>query len=262
MNTKLQNLLYCLALSVLAACSKANLNQNVIDQLLQSESIIGGTENTDLDFQQLVPLVVMSDGTCSGSYIGQKTILTAAHCFNTGAIEKVYFNFKPNTISCSPVSTKIHPQYKKALRPLEYDLAVVKFDCAEADMEILNQLQPLEIADKYSQSKKALIYGYGLQSLTGQTISYPALNYLSFPKLELITDKKNSGFCLRVNPRRTPYLGDSGGPVVQFDENGKPAIIGVSAKLTTSDSHGDPRTIFQACQAKAFAHKDWILEDF
>jgi hypothetical protein len=264
MKSKSLHALLFLALSILAACSKTNLNRGSADQLQPSNSIIGGMPNSDLMVEHLVTLIDMTDGSCSGAYIGDNRILTAAHCFNSGEVKKIYFNFKPDSILCQPVAIKIHPLYRKSRPRGGHDIAVLKFDCTEADMKIIKEIQPFEIAEKYQEAKEASIYGYGLQSIYGKSKSYPELYYLSYPKLENINNDENSDFCFRAEPERTPYLGDSGGPVLQLNENGKPVIIGVTVRLATYDvlnnGSGDPRTIYETCNAKAFANKDWILK--
>ncbi len=220
----------------------------------EQTGIIGGEVNKNLRLQEAVVQLVFTDGDCSGSYIGSNKILTAAHCFNSGKLKSVSFNLQNEIVTCAYVSRRIHPKYIRNVAT--FDLAVIKFECTPEDSIKVNQVKPLEIADK-ATNDEIIVLGYGMKSLSDAHNPFPELSYLTFPPLKL-SKAKTLYLCVPANSKRTPYLGDSGGPTLQNNHGGDYKIIGVSSQLSAPNS--DPNRIEALCFAKAFEFKKWILK--
>jgi hypothetical protein len=122
------------------------------------------------------------------------------------------------------------------------------------------------------------VAGYGQTAITSSTpAETPDLNFLGLENFDLETALNDpeilSEFraslislrtyiqvdrilCFKASPDRSPYFGDSGGPIYQLDKNGNYFLVGV-------ESHGlqktqDSISIIGACGPTIQFHRQWI----
>lgn len=185
---------------------------------------------------------------CSGVVISQQYILTAAHCASD-QLHSVRFGNKSQQFRISRVF--IHPFYRKHLlsarRPSQQvnDLAVL-----ELARVIPQAVEPITIYSELSLPGRALLFGYGKESNSGQmgTLRYKRLNIIDYfvESGEWVTSFAACG-------------GDSGGPLVFEDEEGELKLIGIT-------SRSDPRDNIRHCIGPAIQtdliHQRWWLSQF
>lgn len=192
---------------------------------------------------------------CTGTLIDAHTVLTAAHCFNTGSIPSLTYVIASTDLFCSSGYTKnlsfesssvvIHPNYVRNSEPSKdqpyYDLAVVKFKGL-----LPSKFKPVNFAtmsmENIAASSLGLIMaGYG--KTTTKETSYPELRLVNktasqvfLSKIDastgklinLITDM--SLFGVKQTDAHGVCSGDSGGPLL-VKYNNEYQILGVASYI-------------------------------
>lgn len=201
----------------------------------EESAIVGGRRvtNTDPRANWVVMVrgtkgsfIFRSSGICTGAFITEDVILTAAHCLDEkGASYDIAYGLNPleekrKVLRIDKVLA--HEDYKRDTSKLgAYDIALVKIrDPKPSRLKILG-LQGLTTLD---QPTPYLAIGYGRTSDGARSKERGILH--STPTIiseinetHLIGNQKNGvGIC----------QGDSGGPLLKADENGEPVIIGIT----------------------------------
>lgn len=201
--------------------------------------IVNGNELTETDKEQFnwfASLFYKNQLYAGGVYIGNNTILTAAHCVKSYVPDKIRMGYfgpndpKNNIKFYNVVSTKMHPKYN--LNDLNNDIAYIKIDKNPSD----DGFTPIPILNKRRDKKLKLtrvgkpctIIGLGRLSSNGaipnkvqktdifivnkKNTDYPA-SYIKY-KMLLAGDENNPN---DPNDNEDSCQGDSGGPLIAWD---------------------------------------------
>ncbi|MFV8248391.1 S1 family peptidase [Bdellovibrio bacteriovorus] len=205
--------------------------------------------------------IFRSSGICTGAFITEDVILTAAHCLDEkDAKYDIAYGLNPleekrKVIRIDKVIT--HEDYKRDTSKLgAYDIALIKIrDPKPARLKILG----LQAQTTLDQPTAYLAIGYGKTSEGSKVKERGVLH--STPTIiseinetHLIGNQKNGiGIC----------QGDSGGPLLKADENGEPVIIGITH--ATFRYKGDPVTSNECYSRAAYVsvanQMDWIQKN-
>jgi len=166
-------------------------------------------------------------GSCSGTVIAQRAILTAAHCIGIGAATgtiKVFLGSGPELVT---QSFAVHPSWREA-NNTAFDAAVVLMP-----EDIGRTPLPLLLSRDARVSENAILAGWGKDSIAGVPATLRAgvatITAVSALTLQTTFTTTASSVC----------QGDSGGPIL-LSEGGGWAVGGViSANSTLACSSGD-----------------------
>lgn len=255
----------------------------------KSSHIINGQLVLDEKIKQATVLIGAS---CTGSYIGENFVITAAHCYKhflQPQFKKVTFNFK--NIKCPISSYVIHKDYIDS-RYIN-DIALLKIKCADADQSLIQQITPFQI-DKNETSRVGAYKaaGYGTTEWQGPMM-FSKLRYVEFDQTstpnEIMADYQaytsskqqeyknyfwgllrpfvNSTMDLlfKVRDNKTVYHGDSGGPLYFYDSNNEFYLAGVTSfgiKNMSSQKFFSPKTdvVYGVTFVNVFYFSGWIEE--
>lgn len=194
-----------------------------------STAIVNGAECSTANSP--VVLLNMKDasgqqlGSCTGTVIAPRAILTAAHCFGTGTTSiKVFLGTGPEQVSQSFAA---HPSWREA-NNTAFDAAVVLMP-----NDIGRPPVPLLLSRDARVGENAVLAGWGKDAIAGVTATLRAgvatITAVTALTLQTTFTTTASSVC----------QGDSGGPIMLL-EGGVWAVGGViSANSTLACSFGD-----------------------
>jgi hypothetical protein len=196
------------------------------------------------------------DRICTGTLIGNNTVLTAAHCFankNNILYSAIYATIDLNCSSgfnkrliYEITSVDLHPNYALDSNPSknsqDYDLAVVKFSGILPSEYRPLSLLPIDIHSLINNpAQKFIMTGYGKTSTNSDLL--PELRFLTKQASSVFLTKpdpssgasidliKQMGLIgLKQNDARGVCNGDSGGPLLLASGNSY-VIVGVASYL-------------------------------
>lgn len=219
-----------------SAPAAARVDEGTVDSF-----VIGG-EPADEAWSTTIVQVVTGSGTCTGSFISEEWILTAAHCVESRA-EILYGAVDENDLESAGLASGFsHPYFSEV--NLTFDFGLYLLD----DPVALSEIEVLELAsyeDDWYLEVGQPTYSLGWGAI-GPTNAFPTSLQIGY--MELISDVEcadrirdttgavfdpNTGICTFLDGVSTCF-GDSGGPVVAVDPEGNSVIIGVT-------SYGPPR---------------------
>ncbi|XP_016836621.1 serine protease SP24D-like [Nasonia vitripennis] len=273
--------------ATLLLCLFGILSSNLISNVaarLGGEGIIGGERADEKQFPYQVALLVKGKLVCGGGIIGDKYILTAAHCFidKTGSFyNRAYTVVAGATdlnldegIKIAPEKVYVHKDYQTST--FENDIAILKLKegLGVDSNPSLSKLNLPKANLKYT-GRTAVISGYGFTTI--QVMTYPVIgipievggstdNKLRFTKVDIISNAEcaqrnalkpvyNSNICGQVkqhNPSKSEGIcsGDSGSPLVIDDD----VVIGV---VSTSPL-GCDETVEAASYTRVSSHLTFV----
>jgi secreted trypsin-like serine protease len=227
--------------------------------------IIGGVNASILTFNFMVGIILFHDNFpfsfCGGSYLGNGTIITAAHCVknlqkkNTSA--RVYYNLQDLNNFLD------HDQYHKVIRykihdlfeenNLTHDVALLKIP----DININNVMIP---NSTYDTNDTFLILGYGfidkkITHLNGLHLGkVKILDRTMYPNLNT-DDSMLIAQGIANDTTIDSCFGDSGSPLLLIDKNNNNIIYGI-----TSWGIGCANILYPGVYSNVFYLKDWIIK--
>ncbi|XP_015782661.1 trypsin-like [Tetranychus urticae] len=235
--------------------------------------VVGGREAEDGEFPWQVSLQLKHRffgyrHFCGGTIIGNRWIVTAAHCANhidnnntiavLGAIDLTPFQYH---VKAAINSTFVHPNYNQ--NTIENDIALLK---TSEKIDLTGQNYPISSAclpESLDQqpSGNAIVTGFGKTSESGGSSS-TLLRAAEIPVMSLEACKEYYGN--RVYPKmlcagykegkHDSCQGDSGGPLVQIVDN-HGVLVGV-----VSWGIGCARPAKPGVYTKVSSYIDWIYE--
>lgn len=173
-----------------------------------------------------------NEGLCTGTIINSNTVLTAAHCFEEGAIAVA---IKAGGKTYDAVQAIIHPLYDKNPSPARnYD----RNDVALVKIAGTFSIAPLPIITSRSvkNGETLIVAGYG----EDENKDYGTLKAAYMKASETY----KSGFVLAYDDTHTNVcFGDSGGPAFGYVD-GVLGVFGVTSSGTVGDCLSGDKTFF------------------
>jgi len=216
------------------------------DTFTHKDPQIGGQASTE---KYLDAVVAITDENmqvfCSGTYIGAKTVLTAAHCLNGSDAVKIYFGVKPSLDQekCSQgiadacnhfISSSykvLHPKFDP--KKLSNDIALLELVSEPQGVKPIPYLPTfLALKDQDKQLLPLELTGFGLTE--NQTSAPQFMRLSSYNLLEGFGPTTFEGFLLESNQiyyyqkNGGPCQGDSGGPAV-IERQGMHFLAGITS---------------------------------
>ena len=249
--------------------AKVSVDENatcVPESKLMAKGIIGGKRINPTDKDSTTVAMVLSRkkkdaGICTGTLIGPKLLLTAAHCIKASADETLIVFY--SAISCESGfdSTKNSQRVSKVIVHKDYvpsektkeginDIALIILqDPAPVNYPIYKIADPAKLKDS-----RLYFYGYGV---TGSNEGGAGiLRKTSFSRNDFSVEKENNKIRVQQDNGTGICSGDSGGPgFVNID--GEAQILGVNSfvKGPEDDFCNGTSTL-----ALAYSYKEWIQD--
>lgn len=211
------------------------------------KAIIGGTVAKATDYQSVG--LLSSGGTCTGTLVAPKWVLTAAHCVSGRAATSVKFTVGGKTYSSDAI--KVHPSYNPNAFSLGNDIALVHLTAA------VSGITPAALASTAPKAKQSVtIVGFGLTGtgVTGQTTGAgtkrygtQVIDFVLAPHILWMFDK---------NETSSIAQGDSGGPAFAM---GTTSIVGVASGVSVGT--GGKLGIWgtYAFETRVDTHRAWLV---
>ena len=207
---------------------------------LPVQKIVNGTPCGGLETTPIVRVLLkVQDGNsydfipaCTGTAVSQRTIVTAAHCFELpsgyGQIVGAGIAVGPSdNIRVIAGSYAIHPEYGYQNNTAFNDVAVITLD-SDAGVNTL----PILASETPESGDIVSIFGYGQRTVSADGTSDFA--DLVSGQMSVSDVTVNHIFTVYGDEGSNVCFGDSGGPLV-LERNGKTGTTGVVSQGTASD---------------------------
>lgn len=256
-----------------------------------TQPIIGGTLATDPYLKAGTVGIKMGrrpeDGFCTGTYIGNNKVLTAAHCA-VGIEEKradslvVFVLPDQKQVKCDIDQIYQNPLFVGSARNPDStwweDIAVLKIKCDDLD---LSQVRPVALATnaRTNDWEKSLVAGYGTNSAEDGCGGFCAGPPPTFPRLMQHTKDQAYAFeddpefrqkypefmkgiedgklvCFKASVTNGSFfIGDSGGPTVEKDLTRGAVQLGIHSVILVNT---DRKPIF-TCDVAVAPFYEWVV---
>lgn len=275
--------------NLISCLHKPEPSRNVNSEM---PDIINGQDLTNWDVKEAVvglgPIV-----KCTGTYIGNNKIVTAAHCINADEdTNKILppvakFQHRNGNFDCSVINTVTPKDFN--IKYWQSDIAVFTVKC---NSKLIETIKPFLLDNgEYSLDKGVFVAGYGGTSKDDRSNAhFPNLKFTKFDApvslLEAINTlpsedieskygfanlislaKHEANYFFKVKKDSTTLRGDSGGPVYVKDQKGNNILVGVTTLGYDNifDQNGErtnkPFRAYFASSVKVQKYYNWILQN-
>lgn len=223
------------ACGALVACVNAPMEDEDENVEEEDSAIVGGQEDSKNPALRMAVAMIKYDVvqngsvvdtyTCSGTLVGAKVVLTAAHCVaaelpeNTYQNHRVFFGVTPDlNKGFKVVKTNVSPKYDRFKPALGNDVAVLELERAPA-------VFPLRVAGAFGDltGRKVTDVGYGQTRHVFDRSTEGTRRFASYKITKQTADHLVAG-----NNKRVTCQGDSGGPRL-LEHGGRFYVVGVNS---------------------------------
>lgn len=210
---------------------------------------------------------------CGASYIGNKIIITAAHCVDGIKPEQIVIRFNKKNLNHEGLKfsinkIKIHPNYNS--QTLDNDIAIIYLNDNPSKYGIKQIYLPTEKLSEsiYKKNKPAIIMGFGNKNFEGfqpKELQYTIIKIMNIDNTIIPKDwiTKNMVIAGDYNDLNNPNdnedtcQGDSGGPLFgRYGPNRTSILMGI-----TSWGIGCAIDGFPGVYTKVGNYVDWIYNN-
>lgn len=198
--------------------------------------IIGGAP-ADTRWGGVVARIDIGGGLCSGTFISQEWILTAAHCIAPRATVYVGSTAVTSLQSVGDATGQAHPYYSYDTFQLIYDFGLYRLDTpADIDTALIPDVASYDDSAAWGTGATVQAIGWGRTTPGGLSSSTLLAGTLQIVDKDRCADldlslgnvfDASTAICTFA-PGVSPCNGDSGGPVVA-DVDGSFVIVGVTS---------------------------------
>ncbi|XP_044757481.1 phenoloxidase-activating factor 1-like [Coccinella septempunctata] len=252
---------------------------------LKKGKIFGGTEARLGEFPWLARIIHTSNEGdksvgCEGFLIHKRFILTAAHCVRSprialvGNITEIQLGEHNtqteedcNGLKCAdPLQTMRvksiipHPEYRHNSRNHHYDIALIYL---KGEAKFSDYVQPVCLLEKPNTPQKYWISGWGKTekgnySDVKMKVSIPPFDITECNKIysKVRVNVGQSQFCAGGEKGKDSCVGDSGGPLMQQNDEGRWFAVGVVSYGISCGLEGWP-----GVYTSIPFYYDWIVEE-
>jgi secreted trypsin-like serine protease len=198
-------------------------------------------------------MITRTDGFCTGVVIGERLVLTAAHCADdSGPLGILIFGAGRQPIINQVVERRVHPAYRRAdwqARRTAIDLAVIR---TASPIGNGSRQAPLTSGGIPQAGAAIRLVGFGPaaegSARSAGVLRSAALTVTGRPSSYQVRLTGSSGAALGA------CTGDSGGPVFA-SESGRPVVAGI---VSWSTGHGAGRCGHLTGTVPVSPHRRWI----
>lgn len=181
--------------------------------------LINGKEVTPGTYKEVVKIET-NGAPCTGTVVGPRVVLTAAHCITNGSTAK--FTYAGKSYSAKMTRSPKYPAK-------DHDVAL---GLVEGNIQAV---EPASIGGKATTGLGVILLGYGCDTSGGGAsdgkLRWGETVITSFSDLDMVSSKQGgAALC----------FGDSGGPAF-VTENGKRLLLGVNSKGNLEDTNNHTR---------------------
>ncbi|XP_046654399.1 transmembrane protease serine 11B-like [Daphnia pulicaria] len=262
-----------------ATSSNKNRAMTVKDERNVKGKIVGGEETTPNEFPWMAHLKTIywsgDSSNCSGTLIGNRWILTAAHCFfgcisveiRLGAHDVSSNSLEQHQLlyNSTPTHYYFHPDW--FLFKVEDDIGLIEL---KEDVSLSQYIRPIRLPNRYDPDQvgdSVVMVGWGNYSDIHDSGVSPVLRKVSATVIphDICQEEAKAGnfsndkvICTDGSQGKRYCYGDGGGPMLHYREDIQEwVIIGVA-------SVGDPSTNCQGSgkpnlYERVRNYLDWIL---
>lgn len=175
-------------------------------------------------------------GLCSGTVVGPRQVLTAAHCLpsRTRAVELPRWENGAIVGAVTASRWVVHPGYRVESTGFFNDAAVVTFD-----EDLPHPRLPVLTGEATTVGQRVYVAGWGAPVLD-LAVGYADLGIVNTSHIGYVYDGVASNTC----------SGDSGGPAYRVVQ-GQPALVGITSTGTAPDCGPGDRSLYTNLQAEA-----------
>ena len=212
-----------------------------------SFAVLHGVQIPESDFPGVRKISIGKGGVCTGTFIGPRTMLTAAHCIDAAQIGD---SLNLVVGDAGPVAFRVHPRYASHARDMQgYDVALIQFSADQFFPKVLMAAEDARAGSGVTLVGYGVVKGVaGIKRMGHNVIAERTMGQF------LVT----GDFVDEIHATGT--AGDSGGPLL----NDRGEIVGVTSResspgMVMAGSHVHMSSYIDINEPEI---KQWISDTF